>query len=219
MATVKTKTEKTAAKAVSAKSKAVQPVKKTSSPKAEKPKGGKPKAEKLVTNIVEVKSNKPSKSGVSKMTKATEKKAEKAKEATAEAATSFFSDVRERATTAAEKGRELLSEATTVTRANLEAVTESGKIAAKGTQELAKENLEYAKSNLTEAQSAAKTLAAVKSPTEFVKVQGDIARKGFDTMVTQGSKNTETMIKLAGDIFQPLSNRLAVASDFFKKAA
>ncbi len=214
MATVKTKTEKTAAKAVSAKSKATQPVKKTASPKAEKP-----KAEKLVTNIVEVKSNKPSKSGVSKMTKATEKKAEKAKEATAEAATSFFSDVRERATTAAEKGRELLSEATTVTRANLEAVTESGKIAAKGTQELAKENLEYAKSNLTEAQSAAKTLAAVKSPTEFVKVQGDIARKGFDTMVTQGSKNTETMIKLAGDIFQPLSNRLAVASDFFKKAA
>jgi len=214
MATVKTKTGKTAKKAVSAKSKAAQPVKKTASPKAEKPKG-----EKLVTNIVEVKSNKTSKTGVSKMTKATEKKAEKAKAETVEAATSFFNDVRERATTAAEKGRELLSEATTVTRANLEAVTESGKIAAKGTQELAKENLEYAKSNLTEAQSAAKTLAAVKSPTEFVKVQGDIARKGFDTMVTQGSKNTETMIKLAGDIFQPLSNRLAVASDFFKKAA
>ena len=211
MATVTTKAAK---KAVPAKRKAEQSVKKTVTPKAEKPEGGK-----LVTNIVEVESNKTSKIGVSKMTKATEKKAEKAKAETVEAATGFFSDVRERATTAAEKGRELLTEATTVTRANLEAVTESGKIAAKGTQELAKENLEYAKSNLTEAQSAAKTLAAVKSPTEFVKVQSDIARKGFDTMVTQGSKNTETAIKLAGDIFQPLSNRMAVAKDFFKKAA
>lgn len=214
MATVITKTEKTVKKAVPAKRKAAQPIQKTVNKKAEKPKN-----EKLVTNIVEVKSNKTSKSGVSKMTKATEKKAEKTKAEKVEAATSFFSDVRERATTAAQKGRELLNEASTVTRANLDAVTESGKIAAKGTQILAKENLEYAKSNLSEAQSAAKTLATVKSPNEFVKVQGDIARKGFDTMVTQGSKNTETMIKLAGDIFQPLSNRLAVASDFFKKAA
>ncbi len=153
------------------------------------------------------------------MTKATEKNAEKAKAETVEAATSFFSDVRERATIAAEKSRALLNEASIATRANLDAVTESGKIAAKGTQELAKENLKYAKSNLSEAQNAAKTLAAVKSPTEFVTVQSDIARKGFDTMVAQGSKNTETVIKLASDIFQPLSNRLALASDFFKKAA
>lgn len=218
MATAKNKSTTVAKKAVPAKSKATQSAK-TVAKKNITPKAEKPKSEKLVTNIVEVKSNKTSKTGVSKMTKATEKKAEKAKEETVEAAKSFFGDVRERATTAADKGRELLSEATTVTRANLEAVTESGKIAAKGTQELAKENMAYAKSNFSDAQSAAKELAAVKSPTEFVKVQSDLARKGFDTMVTQGSKNTETMIKLAGDIFQPLSNRLSVASDFFKKAA
>lgn len=215
MAKVKSKTASTAKKAVPAKNKAKQSAK-TVAKKNITPKAEKPKDEKLVTNIVEVKSNKTSKTGVSKMTKSTEKKAT---EETVESAKSFFSDVRERATTAADKGRELLSEATTVTRANLEAVTESGKIAAKGTQELAKENLAYVKSNLTDAQNAAKELAAVKSPTEFVKVQSDLARKGFDTMVTQGSKNTETMIKLAGDIFQPLSNRLSVASDFFKKAA
>lgn len=153
------------------------------------------------------------------MTKATEKKAEKAAEKTAEAANSFFADVRERATTATVKGRELLSETGTFTKESLSAVSESGKIAAKGTQDLAKENIEYAKSNFSDAQEAVKSLTAVKSPTEFVKVQTEIARKGFDTMVSQGSKNTETMIKLASDIFQPISNRMAVASDLFKKAA
>lgn len=177
--------------------------------------------EKLVTNIVAVKATDVStpKDGVINMTKATEKKAEEAKTETVEAAKSFFADVKVKATEAAEKGREFVTEAGNITRANLEAVTESGKIAAKGTQELAKENIEYAKVNFSEAQAAVKTLTAVKSPTEFVKVQSEIARKGFDTMVSQGSKNTETMIKLAGDMFQPLSNRMAVAKDFFKKAA
>jgi len=50
-------------------------------------------------------------------------------------------------------------------------------------------------------------------------VQTEVARKSFDTLVSQGSKNTESMIKLAGDIFQPLSNRMAVVSDLLKKAA
>lgn len=184
--------------------------------------------EKLVTNIVAVEATDTStpKDGVIKMTKATEKKAEATKEAAVETKTaavetakSFFADAKAKATQAAEKSRELVSEAGNITRANLEAVTESGKIAAKGTQELAKENIEYAKTNFSEAQAAVKSLTAVKSPTEFVKVQTEIARKGFDTMVSQGSKNTETMIKLAGDAFQPLSNRMAVAKDFFKKAA
>lgn len=176
------------------------------------------KADSLVTNIVEVE-NKNSNNGVSKMTKETEKKAEKAAEKTAEAANSFFADVRERAETATVKGRELLEETGTFTKETLAAVSESGKIAVKGTQDLAKENIEYAKSNFSDAQAAVKSLTAVKSPTEFVQVQTEIARKGFDTMVSQGSKNTETMIKLASDIFQPISNRMAVATDLFKKAA
>ena len=176
--------------------------------------------EKLVTNIVEVNNETAintatPKNGVIKMTKASDKKAKE----TVETANSFFSDMREKATVAAEKGRELFAETGTFAKENISAVTESGKIAAKGTQELAKDNLAYAKSNFNDAQEAVKSLTAVKSPTEFVQVQTEIARKGFDTLVSQGSKNTEDMIKLASDVFQPLSNRMAVAADFVKKAA
>ena len=43
--------------------------------------------------------------------------------------------------------------------------------------------------------------------------------KQFDAAVAQTSKNSEMFLKLAGDVFQPISNRFAVAADFFKKAA
>ena len=141
-----------------------------------------------------------------------------AKEAQAKAV-DFFADVREKATEAAEKGKKLAAEATEFNKANLEALVEAGKIVAKGAQDLGKTNLEYAKKNFEEAQAAVKEVTAVKNPTDFVKLQGEWMRKGFDTAVAQGSKNTEALVKLANDMFQPISNRFAVAADFFKKAA
>ena len=172
------------------------------------------KAEQLVTSIVSV-DDKPLSEGVKKMTETVEKTA---KEAQAKAV-DFFADVREKATEAAEKGKKLAAEATEFNKANLEALVEAGKIVAKGAQDLGKTNLEYAKKNFEEAQAAVKEVTAVKNPTDFVKLQGEWMRKGFDTAVAQGSKNTEALVKLANDMFQPISNRFAVAADFFKKAA
>lgn len=172
------------------------------------------KAEQLVTSIVSV-DDKPLSEGVKKMTDTVEKTA---KEAQAKAA-DFFADVREKATEAAEKGKKLAADATEFNKANLEALVEAGKIVAKGAQDLGKTNLEYAKKNFEEAQAAVKEVTGVKNPTDFVKLQGEWMRKGFDTAVAQGSKNTEALVKLANDMFQPISNRFAVAADFFKKAA
>ncbi len=134
-------------------------------------------------------------------------------------ATEFFADIREKAGEAAEKGKKFATDATEFNKANIEALVEAGKLVAKGAQDLGKTNLEYAKKNFEEVQAAVKEVTAVKSPTDFVKLQGEFARKGFDIAVAQGSKNTEAMVKLMGDMFQPISNRIAVATDYFKKAA
>ena len=139
--------------------------------------------------------------------------------ATTEKATEFFADVREKATEAAEKGKKFAADAVEFNKANVEAMIEAGKIVAKGAQDMGKTNFEYAKKNLEEAQAAVKELTAVKSPTDFVKLQGELARKGFDTAVAQGSKNTEAMVKLVSDMFQPISNRIAATTELFKKAA
>jgi phasin family protein len=173
-----------------------------------------PKAEKLVTRIVSV-DEKPLIEGVKKMTDTVEKTA---KEAQAKA-TDFLADIRVKAAEAADKGKKMAVDATEFNKANIEAMIEAGKIAAKGAQELGKTNVDYAKKNFEELQAAVKEVTAVKNPTDFVKLQGEWMRKGFDTAVAQGSKNTEAMVKLANDMFQPISNRFAVATDYFKKAA
>ena len=173
-----------------------------------------PKVEKLVTRIVSVDET-PISNGVSKMTDTVQNTV---KEAQAKA-TDFFADIREKAGDAAEKGKKFAGEATEFNKANIEAMVEAGKIVAKGAQDLGKTNLEYAKKNFEEMQAAVKEVTGVKNPTDFVKLQGELARKGFDTAVAQGSKNTEALVKLANDMFQPISNRFAVATDYFKKAA
>ena len=139
--------------------------------------------------------------------------------ATTEKTTEFFADVRVKASEAAEKGKKFAAEAVEFNQANVDAVVEAGKIVAKGAQEMGKANMEFAKKNFEDVQAAVKELTAVKSPTDFVKLQGEMARKGFDTAVAQGSKNTEAMVKLVSEMFQPISNRIAVTTELFKKAA
>ena len=131
----------------------------------------------------------------------------------------YFADIRDKATEAAEKGKKMAADAVEFNKANVEAMIEAGKIAAKGAQDMGKTNVEFAKKNFEEMQAAVKEITAVKSPTDFVKLQGEYARKSFDVAVAQASKNTEAMVKLVSDMFQPISNRIAVTTEYFKKAA
>jgi phasin family protein len=164
------------------------------------------KAKPLVTRIVSV-DDQPEVKEPSKMTEASNK------------ATEFLADIKEKAGEAAEKGKKFAATATEFSKANLEALVASGKIAATGAQELGQANIEYAKSNFAEVQAAVKEITSVKSPTDFVKLQSEFAKKSFDVAIAQTSKNTEAFVKLANDMFQPISNRFAVAADLFKKAA
>jgi phasin family protein len=183
------------------------------------------KPKQLVTNITTVEPT-PAKSkiaqGIDTMTNTAEKITAETK-ATAETVTAkakdFFADMQVKAGEAAEKGKKLALDATEFSKANMEAVVEAAKIAAKGAQEMGQTNLAFAKSNMDEVQAAVKEMTSVKTPTDFVKLQGEYARKSFDTAVAQTSKNTEAMVKLVSDMFQPISNRFAVATELFKKAA
>jgi len=168
----------------------------------------------LVTKIVSVEPT-PITQGVTKMTDTVKATAEQV----TEKATEFFADVREKAVEATEKSKKLAAEAVEFNKANVEAMIEAGKIAAKGAQDMGKTNVEFAKKNFEEMQTAIKEITAIKSPTDFLKLQGEYARKSFDVAIAQTSKNTEAMVKLVSDMFQPISNRIAVTTDLFKKAA
>lgn len=152
----------------------------------------------------------------------TAKATESVKKATAEATTqaqAVFSDLNERAKTAVEKSQKLAEEFADFQKGNVEALVASAKVAAKGIETLGQDAAELGRKNFETAQAAFKSFAAVKTPTELFKLQSDYAKSSFDTFVAETSKNTEAALKLAGDIFQPLSNRFAVAAEKFKTAA
>lgn len=131
----------------------------------------------------------------------------------------MLADVQTRAKTAYAKTAELAGEAGEFGKANVEAVVESGKIFFAGAQNIVKSDLETGKAVLETVTEDAKKVAAVKSPTELMQLQGEIARRNFDAMVAFGSKRTETLMKLYNDAFAPISNRVSVAAEKISKAA
>lgn len=134
-------------------------------------------------------------------------------------AQAMFADVNDRTKTAMEKGSKMIEEMNEFSKGNIEALVESSKIAAKGIETLGQDAAEYSRKQFESATAAMKTLASVKSPTEFLKLHSDYMRSAFDAMVAETSKNTESMLKLAGEIAQPISNRVAVAAEKIKVAA
>ena len=129
------------------------------------------------------------------------------------------SEFSEQAKGAMEKSAKMVEDMTAFGKGNIEALVESSKIAAKNVEALGHEAAEYAKTSFESATEAAKTLAAAKSPTEFMKLQGDYARTAFDAMIAEGSRSTERMLKMFGEFAQPISNRVAVAADKMKISA
>lgn len=130
-----------------------------------------------------------------------------------------FADLNERTKAAVEKSTKMVEEANEFAKGNIEALVESGRIAAKGFEALGQEAADYSRRSFEHATAAMKNLASVKSPTDFFKLQSDYLRGAFDSYVAEASKHTEAMIKLAGDAAQPISNRFAVAVEKVKTNA
>lgn len=128
-------------------------------------------------------------------------------------------DMQERVKTAYSKAGEYASDAGEFSKANLEAMVESGKIFFAGAQEIVKSDVETGKTVVETVTADAKKMAAVKSPTELMQLQGELARRNFDAAVSFGSKRTEAIVKLYNDAFAPISNRVSVAAEKISKAA
>jgi phasin family protein len=131
----------------------------------------------------------------------------------------YIADITAKAKTAAEKGTKAVEEMTEFSKGNVEALVESGKIAAKGLETLGQGYADYARKSFESTTAAFKTFAGVKSPTDFFKLHSEFVKGQFDSIVAETSKNTEAMIKLAGDVAQPISNRVAIAAEKLKIAA
>ena len=138
-----------------------------------------------------------------------------------EAAPSFapfqniFADVNGRGQELTQRSQKVAEELAGLARSNVEAIVEASRVAAQGARSLSQDLIAASRDNVEQAADAVRTLAEAKSPTEYMQLQGDFARASFDRMVAESSRLTETMVKLAGEAFQPLSNRATANAERF----
>jgi len=128
---------------------------------------------------------------------------------------SIFAGAGDRGQDLAKKGQKVAEELADLARANVEAVVEAGRVASEGVRSIGQDVVAKQRDSFEQAADAIRSLAEAKSPTEYLQLQGDFARASFDRLVAESSKLTETMVKLAGEAFQPLSNRATANAERF----
>lgn len=126
--------------------------------------------------------------------------------------------IQAKAKEAVEQSTKSMEEMNAFARGNVEAMVEAGRVAAKGFESVAQQVVEMTKKNAEATTTAVRTFASAKNANELFQLQSDFARSQFDKMVADGSKLTEMFVKFAGEAFEPISNRFAVAADRIAKA-
>lgn len=130
-----------------------------------------------------------------------------------------MADVNEKTKAAMEKSAKAFEELGDIAKGNLEAVVESSKIAAKGFEALSQDAAEFGRKSFEKTSATMKSFAAVKTPAEFFQLQSELLSQTFDAFAAEASKNSETVLKLVGDISQPISSRVSVVTEKMKSLA
>src|SRR3546814_16701629 len=78
---------------------------------------------------------------------------------------------------------------------------------------LGQEAADYSRRSFEKATATMKSFASVKSPTEFFQLQSEFFSSTFDALASEAAKNSEAMLKLAGDVVQPRSEERRVGKE------
>jgi phasin family protein len=128
---------------------------------------------------------------------------------------SLFADAGERNQELVKKSQKVAEELADLARANVEALVEAGRVASEGAKSIGQDVVANSREGVEQAADAIRSLAEAKSPTEYLQLQSEFARASFDRAVAETSKLTESLVKLAGEAFQPLSNRATANAERF----
>ena len=128
---------------------------------------------------------------------------------------SLFGEANERGQDLVKRSQKVAEELADLARANVEAVVEAGRVATEGARSISQDVVAKQRDGFEQAADAIRSLAEAKSPTEYLQLQSDFARASFDRAVAESSRWTESLVKLAGEAFQPLSNRASANAERF----
>lgn len=130
-----------------------------------------------------------------------------------------YADFNEKTKAHVEKSTKAIEEMSDIAKGNVEAMVEAGKIAAKGIEVLGQEAVDYTRKSFEKATASFKSFSTVKTPTEFFQLQSQMLSSSFDDFTKEAAKHSEAMVKLAGDVAQPLTARVTLVTDKVKSLA
>jgi phasin family protein len=119
---------------------------------------------------------------------------------------------------AVEQSMKSLEEMTDVARGNVEAMLAAARSASTGIETISAHVSEVSKKSFEEVSAMAKAILAAKTPNEMMQMQSEFAKSQYDSAVAEMSKLTEMMVKLSGEIMEPVQNRVAITTDKIKGA-
>lgn len=119
----------------------------------------------------------------------------------------LFTEAAERGEETAKRSRKAAEELADIYRGNVDAFVEAGRIATAGAQSIGQDIAAKSRDSLELTANRVRSLAEAKSATELLQLQSEFARSAFDRFIEDSSALTESFVKLAGEAFQPISNR------------
>ena len=129
----------------------------------------------------------------------------------------LFADAGERGQEVARRSQQAMEQLAEVSRGNVEALVDAGKIAVEGARSIGQDVVETGREGVEQAADAVRALAEAKSASEFIQLQSEFARAQFDRFVAESSRLTETFVKLAGEAIQPIQNRATLNAERINK--
>ena len=127
-----------------------------------------------------------------------------------------FEQVATKSREAIETGMKHVDEMAGMARGNVEAMLASSRAATQGIEAIAREVADFSRKSFEETTAAARAMTTVKTPNELMALQNDFAKTQFDAAVAEMSKLSETMVKLMGEVFEPMQARATIAADSMK---
>lgn len=101
---------------------------------------------------------------------------------------------------------------------NVKAMVEATNVAAKATEQFNAEVIAFTKKSIEDANAAFKSLASVKTVTEFVELQTQLSKTHFDVLTKQNQKFAEMAQAALKDVLAPLNARVSAAAELAKVA-
>ena len=132
-------------------------------------------------------------------------------------ATSHFEKGQAQMKDGVEKAMKKAEEMATFGHGTMEAMIKAGQIWSTGMQDIGKQVMATAQTQMDETVATMKTLAGLRSVKDVLDVQAGFARSAMEKTMTETGKLTDASLKLAEQVMAPLTARVSLAVETLTK--